>query len=183
MKLDMRIYLVLILLAYCFESRAQQGIIIDPSNLSWANYKGTVDSITQMYAATNTGYEISIDGRKVKVCAYFYPSVSWVKMFDLVIQRSPGYIDSLLIHERLHYSITILTAKKVKQFLERNRVRSSSELNAVNKQFHIWRDSLNAVYDADSDHGDDVLGQDKWNKQIEKQLDSLVDIRLEKAPI
>ncbi len=134
-------------------------------------------------ASTSTTYQIQIDGRNVKAWAEFYPGLSWVKMIDLGKQRSQGDIESLLVHERLHYSITILTAKKVKQFLEKHRVHTNSALNNVDQQFHNWRESLNKSYDSESNHGDDILGQDKWNKEIKKQLDSLNDIHLEKKPV
>lgn len=107
------------------------------SELMWADFKGSSDDV--LFGAASTSYKIdiipdnvmvdeddNIQGyEKMNVSARFYKNQSWTTTTK----------NSILIHERLHFDIAELFARKIRKRFE--ELKRGSKLSFLLTQRHI----------------------------------------------
>ena len=148
--------------------------------ISWSDFRTVPGSQGSFKAQTYSGIRYSLTERSGKVYidveAYFDPDESWV-----VRGSSTKY---LLHHEQLHFDITELFARKLRQELMDIQGRSSSEFRAD----RLWRVAneahdrlynemveMQTRYDRETDHSLRRVEQERWVKQVNDQLDQLIE--------
>ncbi len=147
--------------------------------LTWDDFKPVSRNASSFKAQTYSGIRYSLEDRNGKVYidveAYFDPEESWV-----VKGSNTNY---LLNHEQLHFDITELHARKLRQELMDVQGMSVSEFKA-NK---IWRKANEAHdrlynemvamqnrYDEETDHSLKRREQEIWENKVMYELDQLI---------
>lgn len=100
------------------------------------------------------------------VAAYFVKSKSW----------SSAQVPSLLRHERLHFDIAELYARKIRQRvaeLQANKINKVESFNLAIEELLQESNRMDIDYDAETLHGGLPTKQAEWEKKIKSQLDSL----------
>lgn len=142
------------------------------SRVDWHQFKGMPNN-TDGYAATSStglsqSYEIDGHGylnkRGTTIIAYFYPEFSWFRPKD-----TTAY---LLSHERAHFDITEIHARKLRKRISEYAFSSNSkaEIKALYNQVEEERQSMQSQFDAETDHSRNREQEEIWHKIIEKML-------------
>lgn len=100
------------------------------------------------------------------VAAYFVKSKSW----------SDAKVPSLLRHERLHFDIAELYARKIRKRiteLQANNVNKVEQLNLAVEELLEESNQMDIDYDAETLHGGLPVKQAEWEKKVKSELDSL----------
>ena len=141
--------------------------------LTWENFKGTPDPTSSFDANTNSGLSYSWSLKKdisgthfvYDVESYFLPAGSWVK---------PGRRSYLLLaHEQLHFDITEVFARQLRQKLsdfDPDRQDIKQELRKLYEEIERERALLQETFDSDTRHGQDEAAQLRWRKHIDIAL-------------
>ncbi|MEX0314157.1 MAG: DUF922 domain-containing protein [Allomuricauda sp.] len=151
----------------------EEGVLWNKDfKLSWSDFKGkvppaavpaatTASGISYKYSANLIHHEVELD---FEVNAYFYPNESWYK---------PTICDDLILsHERLHFDITELFARKMRNKLS----RTSFSENVKAEIRKIYRETLEELqkfqerYDWETNFSRNAAKQLEWNKRIAKEL-------------
>ncbi|MEZ5054190.1 MAG: DUF922 domain-containing protein [Chitinophagales bacterium] len=156
-------------------SKKYENKILWNSNnkLKWADFKGKPDGFASevAMAATSIQYytEISNNQFKYTITPYFYPAISWSK--------KNAQFDDVLAHEQLHFDITELYARKMRQAFS-NKVKSPKDHKLASSIFDKimkeW-DEEQERYDRETNHGTNEVQQQKWILYVEQQLNLLSD--------
>ncbi len=141
--------------------------------LKWSDFKGKPEAYSSevAMAATSIQYytEISNNQFKYTIAPYFYPNISWSK--------KNAQFDKVLAHEQLHFDITELYARKMRQAFS-NKVKSAKDHKLASSIFDKimkdW-DEEQERYDRETNHGINDEQQQKWILYIEQQLNTLSD--------
>jgi transcriptional/translational regulatory protein YebC/TACO1 len=145
--------------------------------LTWEDFKGKPNKSSRYQANANSGFSYSWgfgikDGEpdfNYEVKSWFYPKDSWVK----VNSKS----ESLLAHEQLHFDISELYARKMREFLAGFHPQSIQEAKTELKKAHTKiereRIKLQNLYDIETKHGNLNSQQLKWQKRIAEELSKL----------
>lgn len=170
----MRLYVYLLLFVPFISFSQPENSIpwSGPSDLSWNDFNGKVDSNSKYQAITTWGISYSfsknIDGQnKVKIISYFDKNESWV--------NSNHMTSSLLTHEQQHFNLaeiyTRLLLKKIKK-LDSNKIHPD-KISILYS--HIINNCIieQERYDKDTEHGLIKESQLKWQKNIIKRLKKL----------
>lgn len=142
------------------------------SKVDWHQFKG-MPNTTNGYAATSStglsqSYEIDGHGYLNKggttITAYFYPEFSWFRPKD-----TTAY---LLSHERAHFDITEIHARKLRKRISEFAFSSNSkaEIKALYNQVEEERQLMQSQFDSESDHSRNREQEEIWHKIIEKML-------------
>ena len=140
--------------------------------LTWADFKGkvpvgdptaatTASGISYSYSANLLHHEVHLD---FEVNAYFYPNESWYKP-DLCN-------DNTLAHEQLHFDITEIFARKMRNKLQRTSF--SDDVKAEVRK--IYNDILKELqdyqerYDWETNFSRNREKQGEWNRKIDEIL-------------
>lgn len=142
--------------------------------LTWANFKGRPSNISNAAAITASGisYSFSALGTADKmeldflVSCHFYPNKSWYK---------PKLANPVVLgHEQLHFDITEIYARKLRQKLAKTKFTK----NAKSEVKEIYRNILKELndfqnkYDSETNFSRDSVQQLIWNKRIKKALNN-----------
>lgn len=140
--------------------------------LRWSDYRGEVpadlpyDAVT--CSAISYGYRaVKRDGKlklHFEVYASFFPFDSWLR---------PGKgSEALLQHERLHFHITELGARKLRQHLEAFNYSENFkyEVDSIYQAIKAENLELQHLYDRETRHSSNATAQTLWNKWVEKEL-------------
>lgn len=140
--------------------------------LTWENFKGKPDSISKYTAVlvsrVNMTYYSKKDTLYIKLWAVLIQSESWVK------SRSSGL--KLLTHERLHFDIAELYARKLRQsilLLKTTKVAAEANLTSLDKFNNENFAKCQALYDKETNHGRVRKKQIEWEKKVALELKSL----------
>ncbi|MCM4169950.1 DUF922 domain-containing protein [Arenibacter sp. TNZ] len=142
--------------------------------LTWADFKGKPSNISNAAAITASGitYSFSAQGTADKmeldftVSCHFYPNKSWYKH---KLTNS-----TVLSHEQLHFDITEVYARKMRQELAKAKFNK----NAKSQVKVIYRNVLKELndfqnkYDSETNYSRDTVQQLIWNKRIKKALNN-----------
>lgn len=145
--------------------------------LNWNDFRGVPDSTVGTYmgvkAQASTHAEIIAQGYwdsnlpNFKVANRFIRSHSWVT--DTT--REIG-----LVHERLHFDIAELYARKMRQGIHELRKKKISDVNVYTDLINTYLGELkerNRKYDLETGHSVVDLKQQEWNLEIKRELDLL----------
>ena len=158
-----------------FAQEIEEGVAWNENmRLTWADFKGKVPPAAESAATTASGisysYSANLLHHEVKldfeVNAYFYPNESWY--------RPELCNENTLAHEQLHFDITELFARKMREKLHRTSF-SDDVKTEVGK---IYRDILAELqkyqeqYDWQTNFSRNREMQSKWNQKIGQALKS-----------
>ena len=142
--------------------------------LNWSNFQGIPDTTSEYMAMTFT---------KIKSVPVYYDSDSIIYN----IANSFNSIDSwsrdknsssLLKHEKLHFDISELVTRMVRKEYSETRIvdleTTYSKLSEIFKYYTVTiKDSINTLYDEQTEHGTVASKQQEWELMITKELKSL----------
>lgn len=145
--------------------------------LTWADFQGKPDPNISYHANTNSGIAFSWSLRTsgdaaefiYSVSNSFYPLKSWVK-------GKKGSRE-LLAHEQLHFDISELYARKLRQQLATYELGEDvkQDLNGIYQKNEEGRRQMQELYDQETDHGLKKEAQARWQAFIEGELLKLAE--------
>lgn len=165
----------ILILCFCL-LQVQDPPVIEwsPSyKLQWSDFQGKSNHRTSAAAVTASGisfgFSVKYSGSRVvdfstEVHAHFYIEESWYRP-----EKANSHI---LKHEQLHFDITELHVRKLRQRISRLKVSNTikAELrklqNEVNAELKIMQDS----YDKETSHSRNFEVQAKWDVFIAEEL-------------
>lgn len=140
--------------------------------LSWSDFKGevpkgavaaatTASGISYSYSANLLHHEVILD---FQVTAYFYPWESWY--------RPQLCNDNTLAHEQLHFDISELFARKMRDRLERTTFSEDvkEEIRKIYKEILAELRAFQARYDRETDFSRNRPKQAEWNLRVAQAL-------------
>lgn len=156
-----------------FAQEIEEGVLWSADKrLRWSDFRGkvppaavpaatTASGISYKYSANLIHHEVELD---FEVNAYFYPNESWYK---------PEVCDDLILsHEQLHFDISELFARKM-----RNKLQRTSFSDNVKAEIRkIYRETLEELqkfqeqYDWETSFSRNAQKQLEWNKKIAEAL-------------
>lgn len=146
----------------------------DSKRIIWDDFKGNPDQNTNAVAITASGmsydFTAKIENDVVKVdCrigAYFYPYESWFK---------PSLASEYTLeHERLHFDISELMARKFRKRLQTEHFTKDvkKEMRAIYHEMANSLDSLQNAYDTETNYSINKEQQAVWHLKIAKELET-----------
>ncbi len=144
--------------------------------LQWSDFEGAPERLNNVVAVTASGISFSFSSKtsETKLLDYnftvkadFYPQESWC-LKDRVTAN-------ILNHERLHFDITELYARKFRQ-----RIKNTTFTLNISRQMEQLHDAINEeleimqnAYDAETKHSQNIEKQKEWQAKIILQLNNL----------
>lgn len=168
--------LIACLLSLCLFQQDRSMTWSDDLQLQWEDFNGTPTRGTTVVAVTASGLSFGFSTKMTEtqlvdytafVDAHFYPDKSWY-----VKERANSVI---LDHERLHFDITELHARKFKQRIAQTKFDLSinSQMERIHNSITDELRQMQQKYDTETDHSQNVDKQKEWQKFIKVQLDRL----------
>ncbi|MEZ4796091.1 MAG: DUF922 domain-containing protein [Flavobacteriaceae bacterium] len=144
--------------------------------LQWTDFNGKPTEGTTVVAVTASGLSFGFSTKmtetqlvdyEVFVDAHFYPDKSWY-----IKERANQVI---LDHERLHFDITELHARKFKQRIAQTKfdLRINDQMERIHNAINDELRQMQQQYDLETDHSQNVEKQKEWQQYIKLQLDKL----------
>lgn len=148
------------------------GTIVWSANrpLTWADFKSKPTPADRLAALTSATIDVQAGCNDFvftsSVRAVFVPTESWVR-------DSATATPNLLRHEQLHFTITELHARRMRQKiallkLDCKRLQPTFK-NATNAIFAEWQKE-EARYDQETNHGLNLDKQKTWEIQVKQRL-------------
>ena len=173
-------YVLLICLSLLFISDERPLIWSDAYRLEWSDFKANPKSRSTVVAVTASGITFSYTTKKsnsglidynFQVEAHFYPEQSWY------VKDRVNRIH--LSHERLHFDITELYARKFRKEISNTKFTNhvNREMDAIYQEITDGLRNMQNLYDEESSHSINVGNQKKWEKYIALELEKLVHYR------
>jgi len=170
-------WLMTLLIVLGCHAHVRNELIIPPniipwsadSSVHWQDFQGRPPFINAKAALTGTliNYKPTFLGNaiRVEVIAYFLKDSSWR------IRRPLGYY--VLNHERRHFDIAEIDARRIRKYLQDWRGNSLDDYNfyIMNGRKSVFIDSLSAEYDLETNHSRDTVKQELWNLKIDSLLE------------
>jgi len=139
--------------------------------LQWTDFKGKVpqdvgwNAVCSSHISAVGYYENKMPN--YRVINYFVKSESWAR----------DTTSSLLLeHERLHFDISEIFARKISQAVdslrEKHETKVSVYTRTVNSWLDVW-DKWTDAYDEETSHGLRPSKQEEWAIKIQKELSAL----------
>ena len=144
--------------------------------LEWSDFQGRPVKGTTVVAVTASGLSFGFSTKRTNdqlsdytfhVEAQFYPQKSWY-----IKARANA---NILSHERLHFDITELHARKF-----RKTISNTKFTNNINKEMEDIYASINReltamqnLYDEETDHSQNLEKQREWESKITLALEKL----------
>lgn len=160
-------YITLLVVFSAYSNAGNQDILWSGSaSVSWEAYQ-QIETTTEHYdAVTATAIDFSYTQMEsqilIEIQAIFDTQESWVK--------ASAKTDQLLNHERLHFDITEVYARKLRFMIQNNELNSVNDLNTYYDV--VMRDLIFAQeeYDMVSHHALNRDGQSEWNIKVANLL-------------
>lgn len=145
--------------------------------IEWSDFKGKPVLQTTTVAVTASGITFSFSSKKSDtrlidynylVRADFYPEQSW---YD-----EARVTPSILNHERLHFDITELFARKFRQRIESTtfNMNISNQMETIHNSINRELETMQNTYDAQTNNSQNRELQKEWETKIKQQLNKLV---------
>ena len=168
--------LIACIFSLCLVQQDRSMTWSDDLQLQWEDFNGTPTRGTTVVAVTASGLSFGFSTKMTEtqlvdytafVDAHFYPDKSWY-----VKERANSVI---LDHERLHFDITELHARKFKQRIAQTKfdLRINSQMERIHNTINDELRQMQQKYDLETDHSQNVERQKEWQKYIKVQLDKL----------
>ena len=154
-------------------SQEEEVILWDAERkLQWSDFKGSYFKTEWAAATTASGISYSFtsfekEGRlylDFVVQSEFYPNKSWY--------RPELCNTNILSHEQLHFDISELYARKMRERLAEARftMNAKAEVRAIYKGILKELSNFQNKYDRETNFSQDLHQQQLWNKEIEEIL-------------
>lgn len=171
-------FLAVIAITFCaawISPQSEAHLIYHDNNvqLKWKDYQGTVEEDANITALTSIGFRMGYKGTArqdsliVVVEAFFDKQNSWVK------KDTTAYA---LKHEQLHFDITELYARKLKQSIQSASLtykNYQSVLRDLERKAHNDMNTADSIYEVATDYSKNKVEQKKWNDNIAVDLSNL----------
>ena len=144
--------------------------------LQWSDFKAepkpqgnaaalTASGITFGFSTTKTATEL-VDFT-FEITAHFYPEKSW--------RINKPLSDIILAHERLHFDITELFARKFRQRILNSTftMNISAEMERIHNAINTELTEMQKKYDTETNHSQIVEKQTEWQKYIALEIEKL----------
>ncbi len=144
--------------------------------LTWNDFKGKSSSDANSFGAeSNCGFGFKtntvriFDKIKVKIVNTFDCKSSWV----LPNNKNSA---ELLEHEQLHFDLSQIYTRQLRKKLAETKMNifnfSKESKKTFNEIFFLYTERQ-SQYDKETNHGNSTIEQEKWKKNIEKELNDL----------
>lgn len=144
--------------------------------LLWSDFKAPPQKHEDVIAVTASGLSFQYattrysTGRidyKFEVTAHFYPEKSWFAKEDVT--------NITLAHERLHFDITELHARKFRKRVKDTKFTANidAEMDAINLSMNEELRKMQQAYDSETQHSRNLEKQLEWQSFISKELDKM----------
>lgn len=169
-------FLIIYLVSVFFLQNERSIAWEDSLQLKWEDFKGAPTYGTTVAAVTASGITFGFSSKmsetelvdySVYVDAHFYPDKSW-----FIEGRADA---SILDHERLHFDITELHARKFKQRIAQTKftISINSEMDYIHSSINNELTLMQKKYDRETNHSQNVQKQMEWQKYIKLELGKL----------
>ena len=141
--------------------------------LTWADYQAKPNKASSYKALTATvvSFSAKSDGKTLQLTLQntFEPHKSWTKTTEN---------KELLDHERLHFHISEVYARKLREEILNTKFKSNGQklMNEISKLYQTKMNELGKYqrnYDKETDHSIDVKKQKEWERQVFQELEAL----------
>lgn len=167
--------LILIFIITAFSGPKEKELIEydDNKELTWNDYKGKPNKASSFKAltATRISFSANSDGKtlQLKLQNYFEPHNSWTKTTEN---------QELLEHERLHFHISELYARKLRKKILQTEFTSTGQklMNEISKLYEESMQELTKsqrLYDRETDHSIKEKEQKEWETIVFTALEEL----------
>lgn len=141
----------------------------EDSKLTWSDFKGKKPFFSSAAATTVSGiqydfytYRENKEELKMeyKVTTFFNPNKSWCKHNDVD--------DVILGHEQLHFDITELYARKLREELSELNVTNKvkSDVRKIYSKIILELNQFQAQYDIETDYSRKLFAQKRWATKV-----------------
>ncbi len=99
------------------------------------------------------------------------PYKSWIKssLFDST-NTHQNMLGRLLSHEKNHLSLTEIYTRKAQDSLNNSLFSNPEEKYMIMKYFFNKSDSIQDVFDSETNHGDNIIANKKWDEYTQQKL-------------
>jgi hypothetical protein len=144
--------------------------------LEWENFNGKPKLGTTVAAVTASGISFGFSSKtsttrlveySAFVDAQFYPDKSWY-----IKERADSII---LDHERLHFDITELHARKFRKRIALSKfdLRISDQMERIHTAINDELRQMQQKYDQETNHSQHIPKQKEWQQYIKLELEKL----------
>ena len=168
------LFLPLFLLLFSFDGDKKELREYDEKKeLTWDDYKARPNKASSFKAltVTRTSFSANSDGKLLQLTVqnYFEPQSSWTKT---------DKNQELLDHERLHFHISELFARKLRKQILQTKFKSKAQkvMDEISKMYEVNIRELTKfqrLYDRETDHSIAVKEQKNWEAKIRSELADL----------
>jgi len=168
----------IIVLCACFLFHDDEVTITwsEDLTLQWSDFKGDPKPVGDAVAITASGISFGYSTTKstsglvdysFQITAHFYPEKSW--------RINKPLSDVVLAHERLHFDITELYARKFRQRVSNTKFTNdiNSQMERINNAINKELGELQNKYDAETNHSQNIEKQIAWQQFIVAELNKL----------
>jgi hypothetical protein len=141
--------------------------------INWSQFTGLPNTTSGYAATSSTGLSqaYELDGRGylnkegTTITAHFYPKFSWYRAKD-----TSAY---LLNHERAHFDITEIHARKLRKRISEYAFTANSkeEIKRLYNQVEKERQAMQGQFDLETNHSRNRTQEEIWRKVIRKMLE------------
>jgi hypothetical protein len=160
----MKLYISVFILLLVHHSFDEPKIIWnDYPVLDFYNFNGEVDKKSIYSATSYIGFYYGLDNKVAYAIGYFDCNKSWIKTKDSL----------LLLHEQGHFDLSEVCARQWRKELGEHFFNSSQlkiELDSLCNNFLVKWDSIDNIYEQETDYSKNKEKQLKWNKKINEWL-------------
>ena len=180
----MRLLFIIILCfpsLYAIAQETPEKIFWEKDILTWEDFIGPQDPSSTYHANTSAGLSYSwgvnsqngVSALKYEVLSYFNPAGSWV-------DPESRTNEFLLDHEQLHFDITELHARKLRQKLAEVKIEQLGKdprgaLNKLYENINKEMALMQQKYDRESNHSINAEGEYKWRNFVNDEMKKYED--------
>jgi hypothetical protein len=125
---------------------------------------------SERFAYVVTSIEIDIDDHSVTVLSLFYPSRSFVYKKNI-------FNEELLTHEKYHFKITELFARKAKEKISKLNRFEKKEIKGIIQETKREERAFQKEYDYNTFHSYVLSEQKRYEKEVDSLLNLLAEYR------
>ncbi len=145
-------------------------IVWGETEISWKDFKGHAPSNKKFAAGTYAGISFAIQQNgDIKAFAFFSKHNSWQKHTS----------DYTLIHEKYHFTIVELFARKIRKDLKEQRICFDTTKIFNEYVAKVWTqvEKMQNEYDVETNHSINQKSQKDWQIKIDDEMDNLKDYK------
>ena len=170
-------YLVLVVLSCVLYQDNNDSFVWSPNlELHWSDFKGNPQPRYREVALTASGIRFGLSTKKsdtelidfsYQITAVFYPDKSW--------HINKPLSDNILDHERLHFDITELFARKFKKQISEYAftMNINVEIERIYNTINTELDEMQKRYDVETNHSQNIEQQRKWQIHISLEIEKI----------